>query len=333
MATIKDVAKEAGVSVATVSRVINKSPKASATSVEVVQKAMSKLGYRPNANARALVNQSTNTVGVLVSDVSDPFFGTMVKAIDTIAQAHGKHILICNGYHDHKLEKESIELLINSRCESLIIHAKSLSDEELLGFANEVKGMVIVNRHIAEIADRCISLDNHKGSYLATEFLIRHGHKRIACIASSHEIEDADERIDGYRAAMRDNGLEAPNSFIEYAEPNSDGGEYAATNLLTKSVPFTAVVAYNDYMAAGAVSVFEENGIKIPQEMSIVGFDDGLISRYVHPKLTTIRYPIQLMAEKAAKLSLALAKGTEVEQGANRFSPTIVRRESVEKRM
>jgi len=331
MATIKDVAKEAGVSVATVSRVINKSPKASAASVESVTKAMSKLGYRPNANARALVNQSTNTVGVLVGDVSDPFFGTMVKAIDTIAQANGKHILICNGYHDPKLEKEAIELLINSRCDSLIVHAKSLSDKELIGFAKEVKGMVIVNRFIPELADRCISLDNQKGAYLATEFLIRHGHKNIACIASSHQIEDADERIKGYLAAMHDNGLKAPKSYIEYGEPNSEGGEYAATNLLTKSVQFSAVVAYNDYMAAGAISVFEENGIQLPKQMSIIGFDDGLIARYVHPKLTTIRYPIQLMAEKAAKLSLSLAKGEDIEPEANRFSPTIVRRDSVEK--
>lgn len=331
MSTIKDVARESGVSVATVSRVINKSPKASAASVECVKAAMSKLGYRPNANARALVNQTTNTVGVLVSDVSDPFFGTAVKAIDNVAQDHGKHILICNGYHDPKLERESIELLINSRCESLIIHAKSLTDKELIDFANEVPGMVIINRHIPELADRCISLDNRKGSYLATEFLIRHGHTKIACITSSHAIEDVEERVEGYLAAMKDNGLVATKSHIEYGEPNSEGGEYAATNLLTKSVPFTAVVAYNDYMAAGAISIFEENGMKVPQEMSIVGFDDGLIARYIHPKLTTIRYPIKLMAEKAARLSLSLAKKENIEPEANRFSPTIVRRESVEK--
>lgn len=332
MATIKDVAKEAGVSVATVSRVINKSPKASAASIDAVTQAMSKLGYRPNANARALVNQSTDTVGVLVSDVSDPFFGTMVKTIDTIAQANGKHILICNGYHDPEREKAAIELLINSRCESLILHAKSLSDSELVDYANEVPGLVIINRHIPQLADRCISLDNRKGSYLATEFLIRHGHKEIAYIASSHTIEDVEERIDGYLAAMHDHGLETATSFIEYAKPNSQGGEEAATNLLAKSIPFTAIVAYNDYMAAGAISVLEENGIKVPEEMSIVGFDDGLIAKYIHPKLTTIRYPIQLMAEKAAKLSMTLAKGGKIEQEANRFSPTIVRRMSVEKR-
>ena len=113
MATIKDVAKEAGVSIATVSRVINKSPKASQSSVDSVTKAMDKLGYRPNAAARSLVSQSTNTMGVLVSDVSDPFFGTLVKAVDTVAHEHGKHILIGNGYHDAEQERKAIELLIN----------------------------------------------------------------------------------------------------------------------------------------------------------------------------------------------------------------------------
>ncbi len=331
MATIKDVAQQAGVSVATVSRVINRSPKASAASVEAVKQAMRKLGYRPNANAQALVNRSTNTVGVLVSDVSDPFFGSAVKAIDQVAQSQGKHILICNGYHDPKQERESIELLINSRCDALIVHAKSLSDKELVEFATEVPGMVIINRHIPELESRCISLDNHKGAYLATELFIEQGHSNIACIASCHHIEDAEERIEGYLAAMRDNGLSVCKESIVYGEPDNEGGEYAATQLLTKSLPFTAVVAYNDYMAAGAIAVFEKSALNVPQDISIIGFDDGIIARYLHPKLTTIRYPIQLMAQQAASLSLSLAKGEDVKPEATRFSPTVVVRESVKK--
>ncbi|MCC2522866.1 DNA-binding transcriptional regulator GalS [Vibrio coralliilyticus] len=332
MATIKDVAKEAGVSIATVSRVINKSPKASQSSVDSVTKAMDKLGYRPNAAARSLVSQSTNTMGVLVSDVSDPFFGTLVKAVDTVAHEHGKHILIGNGYHDAEQERKAIELLINNRCDALVIHAKGLSDEELIGYAKEVKGMVIINRHIPQLAERCISLDNHKGAYLATEYLIRHGHTKIACVASNHGIEDSQQRIEGYLAALRDHNIELPSSYIEYGEPNNDGGEIAMTNLLTKSLEITGVVAYNDYMAAGALSVLDENGIQVPQQVSMMGFDDGLIARYVHPRLTTIRYPIEMMAQRAAQLALKLAKLEASEERAIIFSPTLVRRNSVEKR-
>ncbi|MCG9598866.1 substrate-binding domain-containing protein [Vibrio sp. Isolate25] len=331
MATIKDVAKEAGVSVATVSRVINKSPKASQSSIDSVTKAMKKLGYRPNAAARALVSQSTNTMGVLVSDVSDPFFGTLVKAVDTVAHEHGKHILIGNGYHDAEQERKAIELLINNRCDALVIHAKGLSDEELIGYAKEVKGMVIINRHIPQLAERCISLDNHKGAYLATEYLIRHGHTKIACVASNHAIEDSQQRIEGYLAALRDHDIELPTSYIEYGEPNNDGGEVAMTNLLTKSLEISGIIAYNDYMAAGALSVLDANGIQVPQQVSMMGFDDGLIARYVHPHLTTVRYPIQMMADKAARLALSLASQDPLESGTMIFSPTVVRRNSVEK--
>lgn len=331
MATIKDVAKEAGVSVATVSRVINKSPKASQSSIDAVTQAMSKLGYRPNAAARALVSQSTNTIGVLVSDVSDPFFGTLIKSVDTVARENGKHILIGNGYHKAADERRALELLVNSRCDALVIHAKGLSDEELISYANEVKGMVLINRHIPELAERCISLDNRKGAFLATEYLIRHGHSKIACISSSHDIEDTDERLQGYQAALKEYGIELSKSYIEYGEPNSDGGEVAMTNLLTKSLEITGVVAYNDYMAAGALATLDQNGIEVPQQVSMVGFDDGLIARFVHPGLTTIRYPIEMMAERATRLALALSRDEKVEDETIIFSPTLVRRDSVAK--
>lgn len=328
MATIKDVAKEAGVSVATVSRVINKSPKASQASIDAVTKAMSKLGYRPNAAARALVNQSTNTMGVLVGDVSDPFFGSLVKAVDKVARENGKHILIGNGYHSPQDERQALELLINNRCEAIVLHSKGLSDQELISYANEVKGLVLINRHIPELADRCIALDNHKGAYLATEYLIRHGHKKIACIASSHKIEDANERLQGYLAALNDNHITLPKSYIAFGEPNSEGGEAAMTDLLTQGIDITAVVTYNDYMAAGVLTALDQNDIEVPGKISLIGFDDGLIARFVTPSLTTIRYPIEMMAERAARLALALSRDEAVEDETIIFSPTLVRRNS-----
>lgn len=329
MATIKDVARIAGVSVATVSRVINNSPKASKSSIESVTAAMKSLGYRPNAAARALVSQSSNTIGILVSDVSDPFFGTLVKAVDNVAQENGKQILIGNGYHHADKERQVIELLINNRCDALVIHSKSLSDEELIAFANEVPSLVLINRHIPEIANRCISLDNEKGAYLATEYLIKNGHKNIACIASTHHIEDPEQRIKGYQDALNDNGIELSSGYIERAEPDSEGGEKAMTNLLSKSLDMTAIITYNDNMAAGAISVLEENGIALPDQMSVIGFDDAIIARYVRPRLTTVLYPIQFMAEKATTLALELANGESPKNESLQFTPTLVRRDSV----
>jgi LacI family transcriptional regulator len=166
---------------------------------------------------------------------------------------------------------------------------------------------------------------------MATEHLIKLGHKNIACLASSHEIEDSTQRVEGYQAALDAHNINLPASFIEYGEPNNDGGETSMTNLLAKSLKMTAIVSYNDYMAAGAISVLQENSRQLPDEISIIGFDDGLIARYLQPRLTTVRYPIALMAEKAARLSIALARGEKDPSEVLMFSPTLVKRDSVQK--
>ncbi|GLR73690.1 substrate-binding domain-containing protein [Aliivibrio sifiae] len=331
MATIKDVAKEAGVSIATTSRVMNNAPHTSEKAIVAVKKAMETLGYRPNSNARALVSKTSNTIGVLVNDVSAPFFGSMVKAIDTVANEQGKQVLIGNGYHDATKEKNAIDLLINSRCESLVVHSKGLSNEVLIKLADEVPGMVLINRFIPEIASRCIALDNYKGSYLATEHLIRQGHQHIGYICSSHDIDDAHDRKTGYLQALEDNGINVKEEYIEYGEPDEEGGEQAVINLIAKNTPITAIATYNDYMAAGCMALLQENGIRIPEDMSVIGFDDGHIARYIYPRLTTIRYPIQIMANQAVNLSLKLAsRDAEEEQKEHKlFIPILVRRSSV----
>lgn len=328
MSTIKDVAKEAGVSIATVSRVVNKSPQASKSAVEAVTKAMKKLGYRRNESARALVSQKTNTIGVLVGDVSDPFFGLLIKAVDKVAYENGKHTLIGNGYHHPDKERDAIELLIKNRCDALIIHSKSLGDDELIAYAKEIKGMVLINRYIEAIADRCISLDNYTGAYLATKHLIKNGHKNIACLASNHTIEDADARKQGYLAALKEHDITLSNDYIVSATPDADGGIAAMTKLLEKPIKITGVIAYNDYMAAGALSTAQENGIEVPAKLSIVGFDDGLIAHYLYPRLTTVHYPIELMAEKAALLALKRANSEIITTQQLHFTPKMVIRNS-----
>ncbi|NVN81555.1 MULTISPECIES: substrate-binding domain-containing protein [unclassified Vibrio] len=330
MATIKDVAKEAGVSIATTSRVINNAPHTSETAITAVKAAMEKLGYRPNANARALVSKSSNAIGVLVNDVSAPFFGSMIKAIDTVASEQEKQLLIGSGYHDATKERNAINLLINSRCESLVVHSKGISDEELVKLANEVPGLVLINRIVPDIENRCIALDNRRGSYIATEYLIKNGHKHIGYICSSHNIEDAHDRLAGYLDALKDNGIEPSDEYIEYGEPDELGGEQAMVNLMAKNTDITAIATYNDYMAAGCLALLQENGIRIPEDISVIGFDDGHIARFIYPRLTTIRYPIQVMANQAVKLSLQLASDEPKEQSEHKlFMPILVRRASV----
>ncbi|MDU1025108.1 MAG: LacI family DNA-binding transcriptional regulator, partial [Leclercia adecarboxylata] len=146
MITIRDVARQAGVSVATVSRVLNNSALVSPETRECVMKAVTALGYRPNVNAQALATQVSDTIGVVVMDVSDAFFGALVKAVDMVAQEHQKNVLIGNSYHEAEKERNAIEVLIRQRCNALIVHSKALSDEELSALMEQIPGMVLINR-------------------------------------------------------------------------------------------------------------------------------------------------------------------------------------------
>ena len=330
MATIKDVARLSGVSVATVSRVINDSPKASQASRDAVFKAMAELQYHPNANARALAHQSAETLGLVVADVSDPFFGTMVKAVEQVAQATGNFLLIGNGYHDAKQEKQAIEQLIRHRCAGLVVHAKMLPDEELALLMNHVPGMVLINRTLPGYESRCVALDDRYGSWLATRHMIQEGHQKIGFLCSNHMISDSQDRLQGYLDALQEHGIAVDERLISRGSPNEVGGEEAMTELLGRGRNMTAVVCYNDSMAAGALSVLSDNGIEVPQDISLIGFDDVLIARYLRPRLTTVRYPVAAMATQAAELAVALSHGDEVlPETTNMFSPTLVRRHSV----
>lgn len=329
MATIKDVARLAGVSVATVSRVINHSPKTGAASRDAVLAAMAELNYHPNANARALAQQSTETLGLVVSDVSDPFFGAMAKAVEQVAYHTGNFLLIGNGYHNEQKERKAIEQLLRHRCAALVVHAKMIPDGDIAQLMQQIPGMVLINRIVPGFEQRCVALDDRHGGWLATRHLIQQGHQRIGFICSNHPISDAEDRLQGYYDALREHHLPLDERNVSFGEPDERGGEQAMTELLGRGANFTAVACYNDSMAAGAMGVLTDNGIDIPSEMSIIGFDDILVSRYVRPKLTTIRYPIVTMATQAAELALALAEKRPLPATTHLFSPTLVRQHSV----
>ncbi|WP_312479384.1 HTH-type transcriptional regulator GalS [Kosakonia cowanii] len=329
MITIRDVARHANVSVATVSRVLNNSALVSQETRETVMQAVAQLDYRPNANAQALATQVSDTIGVIVMDVSDAFFGALVKAVDTVAQEHQKYVLIGNSYHEAEKERHAIEVLIRQRCNALIVHSKALSDEELTGFMEQIPGMVLINRVVPGYAHRCVCLDNVSGAVMATRMLLNNGHQRIGYLASSHQIEDNDSRREGWFRALEEQGIAAPDSWVGTGSPDMQGGEAAMVELLGRNLQLTAVFAYNDSMAAGALTALKDNGIAVPQHLSLIGFDDIPIARYTDPQLTTVRYPVASMARLATELALQGAAGKLDPQAAHCFMPTLVRRHSV----
>ncbi|KKD61055.1 transcriptional regulator [Grimontia sp. AD028] len=331
MATIKDVARKAGVSVATVSRVINGSPLTKSDTADLVKRTMRELGYRPNAAARTLVSKRSRAIGVVVADVSDPFFGSLVKHVDTIAHRQGHHLLIGNGYHDAAREKQAIESLIQNQVASLIVHSKALDDDTLRAFSEEHGSIVFINRLIPGLEDRCIYLDNYRGAYLATEHLIEKGHRYVAYIGSSHSIEDTVQRQKGYEDALNTYRVtdETHPVMMAFDTPEETGGERAMAKLMTDNEHLSAVFCYNDVMAAGAITALTDRGYRVPEDVSVVGFDDSLIARYLHPKLTSVRYPIEQMAALAAEQAIALSIQQPVPEEKGSYTPILITRSSV----
>lgn len=329
MSTIKDVARIAGVSIATVSRVVNNGPKVGSKTRDKVALVMKELGYTPNANARALVTQKSTTIGVVVPELTDPFFASLASGVDKIARANNMQLLLSTAQQSAESERAAINLLIERRCQAIVLHSKKLPDAELVALCEKMPGLTLIDRMIESIKDKCVWLDNEEGGKIAARHLMSLGHKEVACISSKYQIEDPTLRLKGFSQEYSRAGIEIHDDHIEYGEPNQQGGEVATQRLLASGHKFSAIFVYNDAMAIGAISTLEDNGYKVPQAVSVIGFDDVLISRYSRPKLTTLHYPVEEMAQQAALLSLNKPqKSKNLNDGSYKYIPHIVKRES-----
>ncbi|MDC8831997.1 LacI family DNA-binding transcriptional regulator [Alteromonas gilva] len=333
MATIKDVAISAGVSLATVSRVVNNGPKVGEKTRQHVKKVMQELGYRPNANARALVTQKNAALGVVVAELRDPFFAMLAHGVETVARNNNVQILLSAGSIEERTELKAIETLMEYRVDAMVVHSKTLDDTTLINFAAQIPGFVLINRYIAQIANRCVWLDNVTGGRLMAEYALSQGHRQLAVISSDYHIDDPNERLEGIRQAIDAAGLKLDECMIGYASPDQEGGMQAMRNVLSASTDFSAVLAYNDAMAAGAMTLLQDRCIDVPKQVSVIGYDDVILAQYCRPKLTTLRYPIEAMAAKAAELAIHYAAGNQPQDNVTfKYTPTIVKRDSLVRR-
>jgi LacI family transcriptional regulator len=330
MANIYEVAELAGVSLATVSRVINPGTKVSDKTRQRVLDAMQQLGYQPNSIAQSLATRSSNSVGVLVSELHGPFFGAMLSSVEKTLKAAGKFVLVAAGHNQEEQEREAVRFLVSRNCDALIVHAEKLPDKFLLEHDHEKTPMVLLNRKVRGLADHCFSLNNELGGFLATQSLLKRKHRRIAYISGPLDWVDAKQRFAGHRRALAEAGVKFDERLLYEGDYHETGGEDALNALLAKNIPFTAVVCANDDMAAGAMAAAHERGLELPKQLSIVGFDDAPIARYVYPKLTTVRYPVADMGTMAARwvLKHVYDQPQDVQQV---FEPKLVERDSVAK--
>ena len=311
MTTIRDVARIAGVSVASVSRVINNGPKVSAATREKVNKIMQDIGYTPNANARALVMRKSMTIGVVIPELTDPFFASLANGIDKIARKRNMQLLLSTSSQSEASELAAINLLVEQRCEVIVLHSKQLSDEQLIRLCEQNAGLVIIDRYVEQIKEKCIWLDNEEGGKMAARHLLSLQHLNIACISSKYDIEDPMLRLKGFTDELKKSDIDIDKALVTYGEPNQKGGEIAAQHLLASRKKFTAIFVYNDAMAVGVITTLEDNGYSVPNDISVIGFDDALIASYSRPRLTTLHYPVEDMAQRAAELALQAVGHTQ----------------------
>jgi len=331
MATIYEVSELAGVSLATVSRVMNKNARVSEKTTKKVEDAMEALGYRPNSFARSLASNRSNSVGVLVSEVYGPFYGAMMSGIEAELRASGTHVIIAAGHSEESTEKDGIEFLIDRRCDALILHVEAVSDEYLLELSQGSVPIVLINREIPSIESNCIHLNNELGGYLATRSVLDLGHQQVAYISGPLWKKDAQARFAGHQRAMSEQGLSVNKRLTYEGDFRGEGGVSGLRHLLSLKTPFTAVVCANDEMASGAMEEARDQGLDIPKDISVQGFDNVDFSEYMFPKLSTVDYPVHEMGISAARWVLKYVYQKTVVEVQNVFHPHLVTRDSVKK--
>jgi len=332
MATIYEVSELAGVSLATVSRVMNNSGNVTPKTRKKVLSAISELGYRPNSMAQSLASKRSNSVGILIPELYGPFFGVLLSNVEEELQNAGKRVIITAGHSDDKKERDCIEFLLGSSCDALILHVYSVSDEYLIKLNEGSVPIILLNRYIPEMADNCISLDNEYGGYIATKSLLELGHTELAYISGPHWKMDSYKRLAGHKRAMQEHGLEINEKLIVEGNFEESSGQKAMKQLLLSGFRFTGVICANDEMAAGAYVTGRKHGIRIPQDLSIVGYDNVVFTRYMDPKLSSIDCCIDEMGRMAARCILKQVYGNADLEIQNTFQPRLVLRASVKSR-
>ncbi|GGF62022.1 LacI family DNA-binding transcriptional regulator [Alteromonas lipolytica] len=300
MVTIKQVSEKAGVSSATVSRVINNPDTVKEKTRELVMAAMAELGYRHNVVAASLASNKTHTIGYVVPELHGSFFGAMMGGTEQALRQAKKHMLIATGHSDAEIEKEQIDALLSRRCDALILHVEAVSDDYLVNLVKQGVQLVVVNRFIEAIGEHCISLDNIKGGYLATRHLLEIGHTKIAYVAGSLFKDDGKNRLLGHQQALAEWGIGYDENLTFEGNFQARSGTEGIRTLVEQGASFTAVACANDEMASGAMIALRELGRRVPEDVSVIGFDNVDFASYLSPGLTTIDYPVQKIGRMAA---------------------------------
>lgn len=308
--TLKMVAERAGVSVNTASRAINNKSDINEETKKRVLKVAQELGYVQNATAVALRTKKTRTLGVVIADNRNPFYAEVLNGIEEAAREKNYHIILANTQRDYQKEEEAINLLLAKRVDGLLITPVQDRNDDIKKLIEANIPFVIVGRDFESIEVDAVYNDEVKGGFFATEYLIKKGHKRIAFINGFLHKSPAQGRLEGYKKALKEHGIPFDDSLVSVGDIDVKDGYERTKQLLEKGLNFTAIFAYNDMMAFGAMRAIKEKGLRIPEDIGLVGYDDIPFSSLISPSLTTIKLKKQELGAESVKLLLSRINGS-----------------------
>lgn len=328
-ATISDVAKRAKVSKSTVSHVINETRFVGDETKQRVLDAIEELGYRPNRVAQSLTTNRTHTIGIIVSDVTNHFFGELIRSIENTLETSDYSLIVCNT--DEQLEREQhyLNLLMSQHVDGIIAAATSQYWHELEMTFLKYVPVVFLDRKFGELDDYpYVGANNYQGTYIATEHLVNHGHQHIGLIAGFQRLSSMRERLQGFKDALIDHDLNIRDEWIAFSKLDVGEGYQAAKQILTATPRPTALVINNNFLNLGTLKAVNELGLRVPKDIALVGFDDHPWAEVSCPPLTVVRQPVHELGQLAAKMILKLLNDESLEQPTHVLDCELIVRKS-----
>jgi len=319
--TMKDIAVRVGVSINTVSKALTNKPDISSRTKELVFKAAHDLGYAYEVVTKSWALRKTRVVGLLIADNSNPFFSKVVKGVEATLQQHGYALILCNTNEDYAREKSAIEVLVNQGVDGIILTPVQSRDEDIAYLLSKKTPFVLLGRHFSSYNVPSVISSDRDGAYRAVDHLLRLGHTRILFLNAYHHISSAEERLDGYEAAHRDNGIEPDPALVRYSDPKMESTYNELKSVLLEGLDFSAIFTFSDMMMLGVIRLLHEKGIAVPHDLSIIGFDDIDFVSLLTPPLTTVSQDTFRLGSESALLLIRMINGEQPE-GVTRVVPT-----------
>ncbi len=328
--TMADVAREAGVSLMTVSRVVNNKGEVSEATRKRILEVIEKLGYRPSGIARSLATSRTGIIGLIVPDISNPFFADLAKGMEYVAYSESYNVFLCSTEENPQRELRALQSMAEYRVDGVILCSSRLDEKHLVDSLGFFYSAVLVNRGLESEAPSVgmVMVDDVHGGRIATHHLIDEGRKKVAFLAGPETSHSGRRRFKGYKDALNEAGLPYASDLVVHCDSNVEGGYRAAKALLSSHPEVEAIFCYNDLVAVGALRACSEIGVSVPDDVSIVGFDDIMLAGLVTPSLTTCRIQREEVGKRAAEMLLEQMGGCSGKCETAVFTPELVVRNS-----